>query len=243
MEGTVQIFGAGAINPDYERDPVFISLTSANAALKKQVDDLTSRLVFVEDLLVKRLNINFDAAIKEMCQSVKKDKELSKRLEESLRTQNSPNTRKLLEIFLEETSPEEGFIVCNKPLSAPLVNEKQATDDIRAELNYYLGKTKSENLPQNTSAGIQNLLNAPSEIGDKGLNLGYYALSTLKATWIVSSFLYKETLRLGTFLLASTPLILFCILVNELNKLTSGWAFKTAVSGVGMLGSGIGRLF
>ncbi len=244
MEGANQIFGSGPIVQDYERDPVFISLKTANSALQKQVDDLNKRLVFTEALLVKRLNVNFDAAVKDMCQFVKKDKDLSKRLEESLRSQNTPNTIKLLVIFMKETGPEEGFVVCNKPMPSDAQSSGTNPNDIHDELNYYLEKIKGQNLSSDSQINIQNTLDEASvSLSGSPFNLGYYAFGTLKVTWVVSKFIYKESIRLGTFVLAATPLILFCVLVNEINKLTKGWAFQTAISGVGLIGTGLGKFF
>ncbi|MFN4175241.1 MAG: hypothetical protein ACK4HV_09085, partial [Parachlamydiaceae bacterium] len=67
MESSLQVLGSHPIVQDYERDPVFVSLKTANEALKTQVDDLNKRLAFTETLLAKRFNVNFEAAIKEMC--------------------------------------------------------------------------------------------------------------------------------------------------------------------------------
>ena len=242
MTDALQIFGTSQIVHDYERDPVFISLNAANAALKNQVDDLTKRLSFTEGLLVKRFNINFDAAIKDMCEYVKKDKDLSKRLQESLRTQNTPHTLKLLEIFQQETGPEEGFVICNKAIPAEAKDPNP--DDIKDELNYYFTQIKETKLSTDTKLNIQSTVDAASkQLTSSSIDIGYYAFGTLKVTWVVARFIYKESLRAGTFVLAATPLILFCVLVNEINKLTKGWAFQTAISGVGLLGKGLGRLF
>lgn len=230
MEGTSSLFGTSNIVHDYERDPVYVELRATSAALEKQVQDLQQQLAFVEGLFVKRLSTNFDAAVKDMCALVKKDPELLKNLQESLRSQNTPSTRKLLEYYLAETAPEEGFVVCNRPL--PPTETQKDPASIRDELTYVLGKMK-ETLPPDTTLNIQDVLESPANTHlSSGLDIGAYALTTLKITWTVSRFLYKETLRLGTAALAATPLILFCVLVNEINKLSKGWIFKTATSGL-----------
>lgn len=241
MEGAAQIFGTSQILQDYERDPVFISLRSANEALQKQVADLSQKLSFIEGILVKRLNVNFEAATKDMCQLVKKDKGLAKRLEESLRSQNTPNTNKLLEIFLKETGPEEGFVMCGS--SNPTPPPPQNADNLNDELSYYLEKMQGGKLSEETKINIQSSLDEANKIiSGSSFDIGYYALGTLKITWVVSKFIYKESLRVGTALLAATPLILFLLLVNEINKLAQGWIFQTALSGMGLIGSGLRRL-